>query len=49
MSITRLWRGWTLPENGTFAVFPAARHRPQKIRAFVDALKLHVESHSGTA
>ena len=33
---------WSLPESGTYAVFPAARHRPQKIRAFIDALKLHV-------
>jgi DNA-binding transcriptional LysR family regulator len=47
--LLRLLPGWTLPESGTFAVFPAARHRPQKIRAFVDALKLHVESHSGSA
>jgi DNA-binding transcriptional LysR family regulator len=30
---------WTLPESGIHAVFPAARHRPQKVRVFLEALK----------
>ena len=34
---------WTLPESGIHAVFPAARHRPKKVRVFLDALKQHVE------
>lgn len=33
---------WELPGGGIHAVFPAARHRPQKVRAFVDALRAHV-------
>lgn len=41
---------WTLPESGIHAVFPATRHRPQKVRVFLEALKrqladpVHAES-----
>ncbi|WP_434623428.1 LysR family transcriptional regulator [Azospirillum sp. B2RO_4] len=30
--------GWSLPSGGIHAVFPAARFRPTKVRAFVDLL-----------
>ncbi|MBY6263161.1 LysR family transcriptional regulator [Azospirillum sp. 412522] len=30
--------GWTLPSGGIHAVFPAARFRPTKVRAFLDLL-----------
>ncbi|WP_042692944.1 LysR family transcriptional regulator [Azospirillum sp. B506] len=30
--------GWTLPSGGIHAVFPAARFRPTKVRAFLDFL-----------
>lgn len=30
--------GWTLPAGGIHAVFPAARFRPARVRAFVDLL-----------
>jgi DNA-binding transcriptional LysR family regulator len=29
---------WRLPSGGIHAVFPAARHRPAKVRAFVELL-----------
>jgi len=29
---------WRLPSGGIHAVFPAARFRPAKVRAFVDLL-----------
>jgi DNA-binding transcriptional LysR family regulator len=32
---------WTLPNGGIHAVFPAARFRPAKVRAFVDLLAEH--------
>ena len=32
---------WTLPSGGIHAVFPAARFRPAKVRAFVDLLAEH--------
>lgn len=41
--LIRLLPQWSLPERGIYAVFAAARHRPQKIRAFVEALKLHLQ------
>ena len=40
--LLHLLPGWKLPDRGIYAVFPAAAHRPQKIRAFVEALKAHV-------
>lgn len=30
--------GWTLPSGGIYVVFPTARFRPTKVRAFVDLL-----------
>jgi DNA-binding transcriptional LysR family regulator len=36
--IVRLLPGWTLPQGGIHAVFPPARFRPAKVRAFVDML-----------
>jgi len=40
---------WSLPESGIYAVFPAARHRPQKVRAFLELLRLHIEQRGGDA
>ena len=37
--LIRLLPGWTLPGGGVHCVFPAARHRPKKIRVFVEALR----------
>jgi len=37
--LIRLLPDWTLPGGGVHCVFPAARHRPKKIRVFVDALR----------
>lgn len=36
--LVRLLPGWSLPPGGIHAVFPAARFRPTKVRAFVDLL-----------
>ncbi|PWC74279.1 LysR family transcriptional regulator [Azospirillum sp. TSH64] len=36
--LVRLLPGWSLPPGGIHAVFPAARYRPTKVRAFVDLL-----------
>lgn len=33
---------WSLPESGIYAVFPAARHRPQKVRVFLELLRLRI-------
>jgi len=41
--LVKLLPGWSLPESGIYAVFPASRHRPRKVRAFVEALREHVE------
>lgn len=38
---------WSLPESGIYAVFPAARHRPQKVRAFLELLRLHIDQRGG--
>ena len=35
---------WTLPSGGIHAVFPAARFRPVKVRAFVDLLQEHLSA-----
>lgn len=37
--LIRLLSDWTLPVGGIHAVFPPARFRPAKVRAFVDMLK----------
>ncbi len=34
----RLLPGWTLPEGGIHAVYPAARFRPAKVRCFIEML-----------
>ncbi|MBP2306803.1 LysR family transcriptional regulator [Azospirillum melinis] len=36
--LVRILPGWSLPPGGIHAVFPAARFRPTKVRAFVDLL-----------
>jgi len=45
--LLRLLPDWKLPDAGIHAVFPAARHRPRKIRVFVDALKAQLGSALG--
>lgn len=36
--LVRLLPDWTLPSGGIYAVYPATRFRPAKVRAFVDIL-----------
>ncbi|MEJ0020659.1 MAG: LysR substrate-binding domain-containing protein [Acetobacteraceae bacterium] len=36
--LVRLLPGWTLPEGGIHAVYPAARFRPAKVRCFIEML-----------
>lgn len=36
--LVRMFAGWSLPPGGIHAVFPPARFRPAKVRAFVDLL-----------
>ena len=36
--LVRIFAAWTLPTGGIHAVFPPARFRPAKVRAFVDLL-----------
>ena len=36
--LVRVFADWTLPSGGIHAVFPPARFRPAKVRAFVDLL-----------
>ena len=36
--LVRVFAGWTLPSGGIHAVYPPARFRPAKVRAFVDLL-----------
>ncbi|MBV6324793.1 LysR family transcriptional regulator [Duganella violaceipulchra] len=38
--LVRLLPEWSLPEGDIHAVFPATPHLPQKVRVFIDALKL---------
>jgi len=45
--LTKMLPQWSLPESGIYAVFPASRHRPRKVRAFLDALRLHIEQSGG--
>jgi DNA-binding transcriptional LysR family regulator len=40
--LVRLLPDWTLPGGGIHCVFPQARHRPRKIRVFVEALREHL-------
>jgi DNA-binding transcriptional LysR family regulator len=40
--LVRVLPEWDLPSGGIHAVFPHARHRPRKTRAFVEMLKAHV-------
>jgi len=37
--LIRLLPAWSLPGGGIHCLFPQARHRPKKIRVFVDALR----------
>jgi DNA-binding transcriptional LysR family regulator len=38
--LVQLFQDWKLPGGGIHAVYPAARHRPSKVRVFVDMLEL---------
>jgi DNA-binding transcriptional LysR family regulator len=40
--LVRVLPEWDLPSGGIHAVFPHARHRPRKTRAFVEMLEAHV-------
>lgn len=40
--LVRLLPKWSLPSGAVNAVFPASRYRPQKVRAFVAAMREHV-------
>ena len=33
---------WSVPSGGVYAVFPATRYRPQKVRVLIDALRAHL-------
>ena len=44
--LLRLLPEWKLPGGGIHCVFPAARHRPKKIRVFVDALREQLSHHA---
>ncbi|RKP50522.1 LysR family transcriptional regulator [Trinickia fusca] len=41
--LVRVLPEYSLPSGGIHALFPASRHRPRKIRVFVEALKQHVD------
>lgn len=41
--------GWHLPSGGIHAVFPAARYRPAKVRAFVDLLVEREQARQGAS
>ncbi|CAO3431182.1 LysR family transcriptional regulator [Azospirillum endophyticum] len=45
--LVHLLPGWTLPSGGIHAVFPAARFRPTKVRAFLDLLTEHERLREG--
>ncbi|TGR15927.1 LysR substrate-binding domain-containing protein, partial [Mesorhizobium sp. M8A.F.Ca.ET.197.01.1.1] len=36
--LVRVFADWTMPSGGIHAVYPPARFRPAKVRAFVDLL-----------
>jgi DNA-binding transcriptional LysR family regulator len=40
--LLRLLPDWSLPGGGIHCLFPQARHRPRKIRVFVEALREHL-------
>ena len=42
--LVRVLPKWSVKSGGVFAVFPATRYRPQKVRVLVDALKSHLEA-----
>lgn len=42
--LVRVLPEYALPNGGIHALFPASRHRPRKIRVFVEALKQHVDN-----
>jgi DNA-binding transcriptional LysR family regulator len=37
--LVRLLPGWSLPAGGIHAVYPPAKYRPARVRAFVDILE----------
>jgi DNA-binding transcriptional LysR family regulator len=39
---------WQVPAGGIHAVFPAARFRPEKVRAFVELLESREQQRQGT-
>lgn len=45
--LIRVLPQWLLPSGGIHAVFPAARYRPAKVRAFVDLLAAWEEDRQG--
>jgi len=38
--LVRLLPDWSLPESDIHAIYPATSHLPQKVRVFIDALKI---------
>ena len=40
--LIRVLPNWSVPTGGVFAVFPATKYRPQKVRVLVDALREHL-------
>jgi DNA-binding transcriptional LysR family regulator len=40
--LVRVLPKWSLPSGGVYAVFPATRYRPQKVRVLIDALRTHL-------
>jgi DNA-binding transcriptional LysR family regulator len=38
-SLVRLLPDWSLPEGGVYAVYPATRHAPSRVRALLDFIK----------
>ena len=47
--LVRLLPDWAMPGGGIHCVFPQARHRPKKIRVFVDALREQLAKGAGGA
>jgi DNA-binding transcriptional LysR family regulator len=40
--LVRVLPRWALPSGGVFAIFPATRYRPRKVRVLIDALRAHL-------
>jgi len=40
--LVRVLPKWSVPGGGVYAVFPATRYRPQKVRVLIDALRAHL-------